>query len=186
MNPGVARRRPRVSYESRLTLLVLAAGSPAVLISMIFLWGGDYTPKVQWTLTLLIAGFWFGFTMSVRERIIRPLQTTSNLLAALREGDFSVRARGSKKGDALNDVLVEVNDLGETLHEQRLDALEATTLLRTVMSEIDVAVFTFDDEQRLRLVNRAGERLLVQPTERLLGRTAVDLGLARCLEGENK
>ncbi len=41
--------------------------------------------------------------------------------------------------------------------------MEATALLRTVMAEIDVAVFAFDGEQRLQLVNRAGERLLAQP-----------------------
>ena len=176
----------KLSYEGRLTLLTLAAGLPATLVSMIFLWGGDYTPKVQWTLTLLIGCCWIGFTLAVRERIIRPLQTTSNLLAALREGDFSVRARGSKPGDALSEVLLEVNDLGGTLREQRLGAMEATTLLRTVMAKIDVAVFTFDHEQRLRLVNRAGERLLAQPSERLLGLTAANLGLAQCLEGESK
>ena len=68
----------------------------------------------------------------------------------------------------------EVNTLGGTLREQRLGALEATTLLRTVMEEIDVAVFAFDDRQQLRLVNRAGERLLGQPAERLLGASAAD------------
>jgi len=59
-------------------------------------------------------------------------------------------------------------------------AVEATALLHTVMSEIDVAIFTFDGEQRLGLTNRAGERLLAQPAERLLGRGAAELGLAEC------
>ena len=177
-------RRAKLSYETRVTLLTLAGGSPAVVVSMIMLWWGDYTPKVQWTLTLLIVGVWFAFAMSLRERIVRPLQTTSNLLAALREGDFSVRGRGSKKGDALDEVLVEVNDLGETLQEQRLGAMEATTLLRTVMAEIEVAVFAFDDERRLALVNRAGERLMAEPSERLLGRSAEVLGLSPCFEGD--
>jgi nitrogen fixation/metabolism regulation signal transduction histidine kinase len=52
------------------------------------------------------------------------------------------------------------------------------------MEEIGVAVFTFDEGQRLRLVNRAGEGLLGRPTERLLGETAAELGLAGCLEGD--
>ncbi len=77
--------------------------------------------------------------------------------------------------------MLEVNDLGQTLREQRLGAMEATALLRTVMSEIDVAVFAFDGDQRLRLVNRAGERLLAQPSARLLGRTSNELGLSACL-----
>ncbi len=38
----------------------------------------------------------------------------------------------------------QVNAIGATLREQRLGAVEATTLLRTVMEEIDVAVFAFD------------------------------------------
>ena len=80
--------------------------------------------------------------------------------------------------------MLEVNDLGKTLRGQRLGALEATALLRTVMSEIDVAIFAFDHDRRLRLVNRAGEKLLAQPTRRLLGRTSEDLGLAACLDGD--
>jgi two-component system, NtrC family, nitrogen regulation sensor histidine kinase NtrY len=79
-------------------------------------------------------------------------------------------------------VMLEVNDLGQTLREQRLGALEATALLRTVMAEIDQAVFAFDGRECLRLVNRAGERLLAQPARRLLGRTSSELGLAACLK----
>src|SRR5205807_5374491 len=108
--------------------------------------------------------------------------TLSNILAAIREGDYSIRGRRAATGDALGEVMLEVNDLGQTLREQRLGAMEATALLRTVMSEIDVAVFAFDGAQRLRLVNRAGERLLAQPATRLLGRTSFELGLAACFE----
>ncbi len=78
----------------------------------------------------------------------------------------------------------EVNALAETLRSQRLGALEATALLRTVMAEIDVAVFAFDGDQRLRLVNRAGERVLAQPEQHLLGQTAGKLGLTSCLTGD--
>ena len=83
----------------------------------------------------------------------------------------------------MGEVMIEVNALGETLREQRLGALEASALLRAVMEEIDVAIFTFDNEAKLRLVNRAGERLLARPLERLLGFTAAELGLGACLEG---
>ncbi len=165
--------------------MALVSGLPGVLIAMIFLWSGPYTAKVQWTLTVLITGFWLGFSYAVRERVIYPLQTLSNLLAALREGDFSIRARGAIPDDALGEAMLEVNSLGETLREQRLGALEATALLSTVMAEINVAVFAFDSEQRLALVNRAGERLLAQPSERLMGRSAEVLGLLDCLNGES-
>jgi len=105
--------------------------------------------------------------------------------SALREGDFSFRVRGAKTGDALGELMIEVNTLSQMLREQRLGAIEASALLTTVMTEIDVAVFAFDGEQRVRLVNRAGERLLSQNAERLLGKSADDLGLVECLEGES-
>src|SRR5881398_3273769 len=173
------RRKPRrrISYEDRLTWLTTGSLAPAALIALCLLWFGDYSAKVQWTLTLVIAGFAFGYIVSVREQAIRPWQTVTNLLAALREGDYSIRARGARENDALGEALLEVNELGETLRLQRLGAFEATALLRTIMAEIDVAVFTFDPDRRLRLVNRAGEDLLAQPMDKLLGRTAKDLGL---------
>jgi two-component system nitrogen regulation sensor histidine kinase NtrY len=159
----------------------LLAGLPGSGIALILLWRGDFTSKVQWTLTLFIVGLWWGISAALRDRVVYPLQTLSNLLAALREEDFSIRARGQRKDDPLGEVLIEMNALAETLREQRLGALEATSLLRTVMEEIPVAVFSFDPDRRLRLANRAGERLLARPIERLLGRTAAELGLATFL-----
>ena len=78
----------------------------------------------------------------------------------------------------------QVNAMAATLRAQRLGALEATALLRKVMEEIEVSVFAFDPQQSLRLVNRAGERLLAQPMERLLGRDATSLALAEYLVGD--
>jgi two-component system nitrogen regulation sensor histidine kinase NtrY len=173
-----------LSYEHRIQLLAVAAGLPGSVIALILLWTGDYSSRAIWTLALLIVGLWLGFAFSVRHRVVFSLQTLSNLLAAMREEDFSVRARGASRDDAMGEVMIEVNSLSETLREQRLGALEATALLRTVMEEIDVAIFTFDNENKLRLVNRAGERLLARPVERLLGFTAAELGLGASLEGE--
>jgi two-component system, NtrC family, nitrogen regulation sensor histidine kinase NtrY len=45
-------------------------------------------------------------------------------------------------------------------------------------------VFAFDGERRLRLVNRAGERLLARPSERIMNDNAEALGLAEFLEGD--
>src|SRR5215831_1244460 len=172
----------RFSYEGKITWLTAAAAIPAIFVALSLLWFGDYSGRVQWTLTILIVGCFAAFISSTREHTIRPLQTMSNLLAALREGDYSIRARGARGGNALGEVLLEINSLGETLRLQRLGAFEATALLRTIMSEIDVAVFTFDPGRRLRLVNRAGETLLGQPIDKLLGKTANELALERCLE----
>jgi two-component system nitrogen regulation sensor histidine kinase NtrY len=169
--------RRRLTHERRVLLLALAAGAPAVLATLGLLLAGDWSPKVVWTFGLLVVGAWLLLAFSVQETVVRPLQTISNLLAAFREEDFSFRARGGKGDDALAQAMLEVNALADTLRQQRLGALEATALLRKVMQEIDVAVFAFDHERRLRLANRAGERLLDRPLEQLLGRDAEELGL---------
>jgi two-component system, NtrC family, nitrogen regulation sensor histidine kinase NtrY len=175
----------QLTYEQRIQLLALAAGLPGSAIALILLWTGDYSSRTAWTLAFIIVGFWLGFAFSLKHRVVFSLQTLSNLLAALREEDFSVRGRDARRDDAMGEVMIEVNALGETLREQRLGALEASALLRTVMEEIDLAIFTFDNESKLRLVNRAGERLLAKSQERLLGFTAAELGLASCLEGDH-
>jgi nitrogen fixation/metabolism regulation signal transduction histidine kinase len=173
----------RIGYEGRIVALALLAGLPGGVTALWILWTMNFQARTQWTLSVLIMGAWLGFAFAVRERVVFPLQTLSNLLGALREGDYSVRGRSPRPDDALGEVMREVNTLGSTLREQRLGALEATTLLRTVMREIDVAIFAFDDRQRLRLVNRAGERLLALPPEQLLGQSAGELHLAPCLDG---
>ncbi|MBI3263810.1 MAG: PAS domain-containing sensor histidine kinase [Acidobacteria bacterium] len=164
--------------------MTLAAGLPGTLIALLVFWLGDYTPKVPWTVTVLLVAVYLGFAFAVRQRVIIPLQTLSNLLAALREGDSSIRARISRPDDPLGEVLLEANILAETLRQQRLGEVEATALLSKVMEEIDVAVFAFDADRRLALANRAGERLLDRPVERLRGATADELGLSDSLRAD--
>jgi nitrogen fixation/metabolism regulation signal transduction histidine kinase len=171
-------------HERRVLLLAVMTGLPGSLIALILIWTGEFTPKMQWTLSLVVVIGWWWCTAALQQRVVFPLRTVSNMLSALREGDFSLRARDAGAEDALGEVLLEVNELGETLREQRLGALEATTLLRKVMAGIDVAVFTFDADHRLRLVNQRAERLLARPAERLLARSAAELGLDECLAGD--
>ena len=164
--------------------LALLGGLPAVILVLWLLWSGDANDRTRWTLAVLIVGCWLGFAAALRERVMRPLQTLSNMLAALREQDYSLRARRQNAEDALGLVMLELNILTDEMKERRLGALEATALLQRVMGEIDVAVFAFDQDQALRLVNASGTRLLAQPAERLLGRRADELGLGACLQGD--
>src|SRR2546429_6910934 len=120
----------RLTYERRIQLLALGAGLPGSLVALILLWTGNSSSGTAWTLTFFIVIFWLGFALSVKHRVTFSLQTLSNLLAALREEDFSMRARDARNDDAMGEVMVEVNALSETLREQRLGALEATALLR--------------------------------------------------------
>jgi PAS domain S-box-containing protein len=173
-------------YETRVLVFALLAGLPGATVSVVLLLTQISDPKVQWTFGLLVVGLWLGFAFTLREKVVRPLQTLSNLLAALLEGDYSIRSRGATTQDALGLAMLEVNALGQTLREQRLGALEATALLRKVMDEIDVAIFAFDGDLKLRVVNVAGEKLLGQAGERMRGRTAQALQLAEFLEGDSQ
>jgi two-component system nitrogen regulation sensor histidine kinase NtrY len=174
----------RLRHDRRIVLLAALAALPAVVAALLLVWLGDFAPRTRWTLTAFVVLPWIAFASSLWERLVRPLQTVSNLLAAMREGDFSIRARGARAGDPLGEVLFEVNALTETLQHQRLKAFEATALLSRVMADINVAVFAFDQAGRLRLTNRAGERLLGQPEPRLIGADAAALGLEACLRDD--
>ena len=138
----------------------------------------------KWTLTIALLVLWVLLATRVRKRAVYSLRTIASLLEAMRQEDYSMRGHRSEPDDALDDVFREINLLSDNLSGQRLDALEASALLRAVMAEIDVALFAFDPEHELRLVNRAGERILARPASRLLGRSAAELGLEDWLEGD--
>src|SRR5207249_1280171 len=104
-------------------------GAAAIGVALVLLFVEDHSAKVRWTFGGLAILFWLGGALAARERVIRPLQTLSNLVAALREGDYSVRGRHARREDALGEVLVEVNALSEVLQGQRLGELEAQNLL---------------------------------------------------------
>lgn len=176
-----------VRFERRLLLLSIGAGLPGLVLSAaLLLRATDIEPGVRLLLwgTATLLSLWIAFALAAR--VVFPLRTLANILGGIREGDFSMRARGATPDDALGEVFLETNALGQTLLEQRLGAMEATALLRTVMVELDVAVFAFDDQSRLRLANRAGEALLRRPAEQLLGRSAAELGLGEGLQGESQ
>lgn len=180
----MARRGRKLSHDQIVLAYTLLAGFPAVAATLVLLWTGDYEARDRWTFGLAVVLAWVAFSAAVHSRVVRPLQTMANLLSALREGDFSVRARGADRSEPLGDVLTEINVLSNTLQEQRISALEATALLRTVMEEIEVAIIAFDDAGTVRLANRAAQLLLGRPSERLVGRGAAELGLAECLSGD--
>jgi two-component system, NtrC family, nitrogen regulation sensor histidine kinase NtrY len=175
---------PRLRHDRRVLLLALLAGLPGSAVALAWIGTSGLDPTLRWPLGVLLVTLWVAAAFAARRTIVRPLQTLANLLNALKHEDYSIDARGADQGGPLGLVLHEANSLRALLRERRLGAIEATALLRTVMEEIDVAVFAFDQHDRLRLINRAGERLLRRPAARAMGASAADLGLAFCLEGE--
>jgi len=174
----------RPSFESRLTLLALAGGLPALLVAGALLLASDLPPGLSFLIMVALVTAWLGFSLSLKGRLSYQLNTLSNLLEALREEDYSMRSRRSRDRGAFGDVFREVNALSSTLREQRVKAREATALLRKVLAEIDIAVFAFDGKGRLMLVNRAGERLV--HADEAAQKTAIALGLDDLLIQEGR
>ena len=147
-------------YEKRIVVTALAAVAPVALAALILVFTGDFSTKAKWTVAVIIAASAFVASYVLHEQLVFPLRTISNIITALREEDYSLRARNARRDDALGEVMVEVNALATLMESRKLEAVEATALLRAVLTQIDAAIFAFDAEDRLQLVNRAGERLL--------------------------
>jgi len=133
-------------------------------------------------MAMLFAFAWFIAASTFTEQIIRPMQTLANVVAALREDDFSFRARGARRGDALGDLALEINALAGTLQAQRSTALEALTLVERVMTSMQAPVLAFDEQGRLRLHNAAAGRAFGLTRPASDGRTAEELHLEALLE----
>ena len=168
--------------HGRLTSFVLLTGLIPTIAAAYLVWRSGLQPTTRYLIVGALVALWLGLVLVVRTRTRYHLRTLSNLLAALREGDYSFRARQVSRADPFGEVITEVNLLARTLRQQRVEDLEATSLVREVMAEIDVAVFAFDASNRLRQVNAAGEELFRDPSA-LVGKSASDLGLADCLTG---
>ncbi len=179
-----ATRRRALRWETKLLWLALAGGLPALVLASVFLWRSPLDPSLRMLVLTALWLTWLACAGLVVERAVRPMQTLANMMAAIREGDTSIRARGADPEGALGLALWEVNALTETVRRQRFGAIAATALLQRVMDSVDVAVFGFDAQHRLRLVNGEGERLLGRPAERVLGLEAAWLGLGAALEGD--
>src|SRR6266700_1314523 len=175
-------KRTKLSFDARIMLMALLISLPGVFVAELLLLLGNYSLETKWTVTLFIALAWIIGSSMLHGEVIRPLQTLSNMVAAIREEDFSFRLRGAGRQDSLADLILEINALAMRLQSQKVSAMEATALLKKVMMEIDVAVFTFDQQQRLRIVNRAGEQLMGRIAPRMLGLTAEELGLQEFLQ----
>lgn len=180
------RQRTRLLYERRVSLFSLFVALPSMVVSGILVWLQSWSIESKVALIIAELLAWWLLALALQEQTIRPLQTIANVISALREEDYSFRARGAATDDALGELSIEVNALADLLADQRIRAIEATALLRRVVEEIDVPLFAFDPDQMLRLVNSAGEQLLQRPSIRLLGRTAKEIGLENCLTAESE
>ena len=173
-----------LTFERKLALGALVATLPGLVLAGVLAWRALPSGALRWVLLATAFAASAAVIARLRSRLVLRLKTLSNLVSALREGDYSVRGRDAERADPVGEVVWEVNALGDKLRTVRLGELEASALLGQVLEEIDVAIFAFDGAGLLRLVNRAGAKLLQRPPSQLLGRDAASLGMEGLLEGE--
>jgi nitrogen fixation/metabolism regulation signal transduction histidine kinase len=173
------RRRSPVVRRAWLYCLLLTL--PALALAAVFV----YLKDLSVAPALLLSGCMLLYLLVVAsalvEALIRPLQTLSNVVSSLREGDYSFRARGAGSDDAFGELAGEVNALADLLQKQRVRSLEATALLARILEVMHAPLFAFDREDLLQLVNNAGVRLLGLTHARSFGHTARELGLEELL-----
>lgn len=169
-------RSRRWSFETRLLFGALLVALPALLTLSVLLMRAPLRPYA-WGVLAAVLVFTVLIAFEFRRRAVYPLRTMSNLLEALREGDYSLRGTHARRGDAIGEVVAEINMLAQTLREQRLAVEEKSALLVKVIAVLDIAVLAFDARGNLKLANPAAERLLGAAPGRLLGRSAGELGL---------
>ncbi|MEO8458901.1 MAG: ATP-binding protein [Dokdonella sp.] len=164
-------------FETRILFGALLVALPA-FVAVVFLLWRDKIALVDALLALTsVVLITLAIAAEFRRRMVYPLRTLSNLLEALREGDYSLRGSRAQRGDAIGDVIIEVNSLSRMLREQRLAVEEKSALFAKVIAALDIAVLAFDDDGALRLANPAAERLLGARFERLQGKSANALEL---------
>ncbi len=180
------RKRVRLLYEHRINLYCFLVALPGLLVSIILVWMQPWALESRLALIALELFVWWLLALALQEQTTRPLQTLSNVIGALREEDYSFRARNAVAEDALGELSLEVNALADMLSDEKIRAIEATALLQRVVDEIDAPLFAFDPASVLRLVNPAGEHLLRQSKSRMLGHNAAELRLQKCLTADNE
>lgn len=172
----------RFSFERRLRIWLWLLGLPALFFAFLHFRQANLSLS---SLLLLLGGIVLSWLIAISflmEEIVRPLQTLSNVISALREDDYSFRARGARRSDALGDLALEINSLANTLQSQRGRALEATALLERVIKEMQSPVLAFDPDGYLQLLNAAGARALDLDLDQAIGQTADQLKLNHLLE----
>ncbi|MCH8477775.1 MAG: hypothetical protein LAT56_07500 [Wenzhouxiangella sp.] len=167
------RGRRGLETNIRLALLTMLAGGVggwalAQLSSLLPVW----LPP----LLMLSVGLVLAWVLPIR--MARPLSSLVNVLEAVRRQDFALRARTDREG-VVGELAAEINRFADGLKSHGLAARQSDALLAKLMAEIELPVFTFDDEQRLTVANPAAERLCGGRLEP--GTTAEALGLDQAL-----
>ena len=172
-----SKRWPPAGHANAQAGLVLLASLPCLAVALLALWWSG----VAWSLLtfigiLLLLPVCYG-AYTGRRRADYQLQTLSNLVEAMIDGDYSLRGR-RQSNPAFQELLETVNRLAETLQRHKLKAEESQLLLEKVMDQMDAMVVAVDPLGRVALSNASARRLLAPDSGSVDGESLTTLGLA--------
>ncbi|HLJ27755.1 MAG TPA: ATP-binding protein [Candidatus Angelobacter sp.] len=179
------RRRSRTTGGSEIRLLasVLAAGLPGVLLGLLLLWTNPYSLDHKIEGTALLLFLWAGLSFSARDSVVQSVRVLSNVVLSLKEDNFSFRAIQGMPGDAFGELALEINQLANAIESERLGAMEAGSLLRKVIFEVEAVIFAVSPGGEIKLLNRAAAAFLGKNEDQVLNRTAEELGIQGLVDG---
>ncbi|MEX0300221.1 MAG: PAS domain-containing sensor histidine kinase, partial [Kordiimonas sp.] len=148
-------------FEAQLRKLSLIGTVPLYLL---LLWTLIYADVSIWLIIL------FGFLGSIlvlmiayliHQRAEYQFRSLTNLLEALTQGEYSMRAVSSQTGGALDELVDTINGLAERLSQQRWEADENQLLVNTIIDHIDVAIIALTEKNSISFLNPAAEKLFL-------------------------
>jgi len=172
------------NFSQKIFTLTLAASIPSYVCCLIFLWLIDYSVYAKVLLTTLLSLSVFGFAWLIKQQLQFQFQTLSNLVEAIRGGDFTLRGKKRADNDPLTELTGQINLLSASLSEQRVASEEAYRLLDKTIAHINVAIFALDANNKIKLANPAAGRLFSCNFLQLFGQSAESLALTTFFTGE--
>jgi nitrogen fixation/metabolism regulation signal transduction histidine kinase len=152
------------SSEAQLAQLPLLASLPVFsLLIWVMIYAKISVYLILLTVLLVTVTIVYSY-LKIQQISAFQFRSLSNLLDAMNQGDYSLRASSVNGDMARNELVNAINNLAKRLNKQRLESIENQLLLRTVIDHIDVAIIAVNDENELILSNPAANKLLQLPT----------------------
>lgn len=145
----------RPGLELRIALALIA-----MVVLTLGIWLGAAALELSpWFAGALLTAMTILIIWKLPARILTPLVSLASVLDAIRAGDYAQRLRADRTGIA-GDLATTINLLSKTWSQRERSQRETDALLAKLMHEIDLAIFTFDQNHRLVLANPAARDLV--------------------------
>lgn len=180
----VSRLNPFKGYANEQAGLVLIASVPCLILGLVSLRiaGASYYLISFFAIIFLLLIAYAAITGKGRANY--QLQTLSNLVEAMIDGDYTLRGR-KQSNPAFQDLLNLINQLSDNLHKHKLKAEESQLLLEKVMQQMDALIIATDSHGLLAIMNEAARQGFDFDRDLSEGYQLKDIGMEELVEKEH-